>query len=456
MRRYSKYFLVFFLAILLIPDAANAQDSKKTRILIVVDCSNSMWGQWNGVVKMDAAKRLINALVDSLKGVPNVDIALRSYGFHSSRNIQDCQDTELEVPFSENNEDEIKAILKKLRPNGTTPIAYSLMQAAGDFPNSNSKNVIILVTDGIEECKGDPCAVSQALQDKKVILKPFIIGIGLTQDLMQKFDCVGRYYNPATEGDFTEILNQVISQALNNTTVHVNLNNDAGKAVETNVNMTFYTAHNNLAAYNFFHTMNQGKPDTFTVDPLPRYNIQVNTIPPVVVQNVTLKPSQHNIIDIKAPQGTLQLNVTTKEYMRIQCLVRRAGTADVIHVQDFNTMQDYLTGTYDIEVLTLPRLHFKNVKIEQGQITRIDIPQPGKVEFDYNKNAIASLYILRNNKHEWVIDIDATGSIRKGLFLLQPGQYKIVYRDKNSPETESTIEKQFRISSGAYVNVALD
>ena len=37
---------------------------------------------------------------------------------------------------------------------------------------------MILITDGIEECGGDH-AISIALQKKGIVLKPFVIGVGL-------------------------------------------------------------------------------------------------------------------------------------------------------------------------------------------------------------------------------------------------------------------------------------
>src|SRR5439155_22741144 len=125
-----------------------------------------------------------------LKNVPDVLIGLHAYGAHS-HGKQDCEDSRLEVGFNEDNYAEIKKKLKSLEPDGTTPIAYSLGRAQDDFPPGKGKNVIILITDGYEECKGDPCAVSRTLQEKGITLKPFIIGIGLGEDVIQSFHCVG-------------------------------------------------------------------------------------------------------------------------------------------------------------------------------------------------------------------------------------------------------------------------
>ncbi len=125
---------------------------------------------------------------------------------------------------------------------GPLPIAHSLELGGGDFPAGceDCRNIIILITDGVEACDGDACAVSLELQRKGIILKPFVIGIGIDENFRQTFNCIGRFYNAAQEEKFGEIMDVVISQALNATTAQVNLLDINGNPTETNVNLTFY------------------------------------------------------------------------------------------------------------------------------------------------------------------------------------------------------------------------
>ncbi|MBI2271293.1 MAG: VWA domain-containing protein [Bacteroidetes bacterium] len=264
----------------------NAQNKKKqsittpaekptTRILFVFDASYSMFGQWQSGMKMDIAKRMLGEFVDSLKSYDHLEIAFRAYGHqHSLRPQRDCKDTKLEVPFSSDLRGNITAIKRKLSdivPRGTTPIAYTLEQCGDDFPSAGSpnvRNIIILITDGIEECDGDPCAVSLMLQKKGIILKPFVIGVGLDENFKNAFGCIGKFYDASNEESFKNILNIVISQALNNTTAQVNLLDQIGKPSETDVNMTFYDEHSGVIRYNYIHTINnKGVPDTLIIDP---------------------------------------------------------------------------------------------------------------------------------------------------------------------------------------------
>ena len=119
--------------------------------------------------------------MEQFKGVPNVEIALRIYGHQTpiTNDTQDCNDTKLEVPFSVGNIDIIKNKIRGLIAKGATPIARSLEAAAGDFPDTTSRNVIILITDGLESCDNNPCIIAKKLREKGVKVTPFVIGLGM-------------------------------------------------------------------------------------------------------------------------------------------------------------------------------------------------------------------------------------------------------------------------------------
>ena len=132
--RHIKHLLVATLV--LFSTLGNAQTKQKTRILFMFDASQSMLGQWDGQQKIKIATRLLSNVMDSLKSVENLEVALRVYGhqFSVAAGERSCEDTKLEVPFGSDGYDEIKTTLGELYPKGTTPIAYSLEQTKNDFP----------------------------------------------------------------------------------------------------------------------------------------------------------------------------------------------------------------------------------------------------------------------------------------------------------------------------------
>lgn len=185
---------------------------EKTRILFLFDASGSMLAPWGNELRIDAAKRVLTDLVDSLKVNQKVELALRPYGHLTPAKEQNCEDTKLEIPFAAANHDQIINRLKYIYPRGTTPIAYSLAQSAQDFPRDNSyRNIIIIITDGIESCDGDPCAVSLELQKKDIFLRPFVIGLGMEEKFANEFDCMGEYFNAKNIDGFRAVLNGILS-----------------------------------------------------------------------------------------------------------------------------------------------------------------------------------------------------------------------------------------------------
>jgi Ca-activated chloride channel family protein len=423
-----------------------------TRILFVFDASQSMLGIWGKDRKINIARRVLISIIDSLQNLDNVQMALRAYGFQSIVPPQDCNDTKLIVPFAKGNASKIRQELRYLNPKGTTPIAHSLELAGSDFPEEclDCRNIIILITDGIEACDGDPCAVSTELQKNGIVLKPFVIGIGIDEGFKETFDCIGRYYNAADEEKFAEVMEVVISQALNSTTAQVNLLDKYGLPTETNVNMTFSDHFSGKIVQNYMHTMNyRGMPDTLILDHLLTYDLKVNTIPPVYVENIKLSPGKHTVIAADCPQGTLLVKVDGgTQYRGLQYIVRQSGKMETLNMQEVNGEEYYLIGKYDLEIPVLPRIFVKNVEINQSTTTTITIPKPGILNLIKSAPGYGSIYLIISfDKEEWVCNFN--NSVKNETIVLQPGNYRVVFRAQNAKQTLYTINKTAEIKAGS-------
>jgi len=437
--------------------ARSFQNIPPTRILFVFDASFSMFGQWQSGIKMDIAKGMLSNFLDSLKGIPNLEVGFRCYGhqyfLHPQRN---CEDTKLEVPIGKSNTTipQIKERLKGIVPRGTTPIAHTLSKCADDFPDARTRNIIILITDGIEECGGDPCAASLALQQKGVVLKPFVIGVGLGPNI-ESLGCIGKYYDVSNEVNFTNVLNIVVSQALNSTTVQVNLLDQAGKPLETDVEMTFYDDVSGAIRYNYMHTLNnRGLPDTLILDPISTYRLVVHTIPAVEKRGITITPGRHNIIAVDAPQGFLNLQVNgVSNYPALHAIVRKHGEMQTLNVQNFGQTTKYITGKYDLEILTLPRTYLDNVDISQSRTTNITIPTAGMVSIFKPTDGPGQILLEDKNKLTWVCNLNDK-ALQENI-VLQPGNYRVYFRSNMAKETIYTVERKFKIDAGGSVRVMM-
>ena len=437
-------------------DEEDKKPPQTTRILFVLDASQSMYGRWQSDMKITIARKLLTNLLDSLTSVDNVELALRVYGSQYSFPPQVCNDTKLLVPFSKGNIPTIKSKLRTVTPKGTTPIAYALEQSGFDFPEcDNCRNIVILITDGLEECDGDPCAVSRSLQKKGVVLKPFVIGIG--RNFSEAFDCVGTYYDASSEEEFSKALNVVISQALNSTTAQVNLLDEYGKPTETNVSMTFYDNYSGLLKYNFVHTMNnKGLPDTLIIDPLLAYDIVIHTIPSVRLDSVSLTPGKHTVIALETPQGILDLKLTSRDktVRDLKCIVREKGSMNTLNLQHFGSTEKYLTGLYDLEILTTPRIYLEDVEVKQSHTTTIEIPMPGIAVIDKKASGFGGIYLQDENVLKLVYNFRDNMNQRETI-VLQPGTYRAIFRSKYTKRSFFTIEKTFEVKSGISVNVKM-
>ena len=447
-----KYF--FFILLLALSGLIFGQ--KTTRILFILDASNSMNLDWEKQTRMDAAKDILIQSVEKLRDIPNLEIALRVYGHQSqvTNTYQDCGDTKLEVPFGQNTIDAIKTKVSSIKAKGATPIARSLEAAAGDFPDTLARNFIILITDGLESCDNDPCVIAKKLKEKGVKVTPFVIGLGMDLSYLEKFKCIGSYSDAESKESFKVVLNNVISKALLNTTAQINLNDISKKPTETNVTVFLYESGTRNLKYTITHTMNRyGNPDTLILDPNLKYDLVVNTLPKVEKKNVSLQKFTHNVIQVDAPQGFIKLtstkNISNPNYSMRICMKDQQTT---LHSQPFNSTQKYLVGAYDLEIFTLPRT-YQRIEVSQSKTTIVDVIPNGIFEYTSLKGLVGQIFAENGSSLDWVCNLE-DGS-KTGKWNLQPGTYKVVYREKDQKSAAYTKEKSFKVESNKILNINL-
>ncbi|MCB0767420.1 MAG: VWA domain-containing protein [Flavobacteriales bacterium] len=444
--------------------AVMAQDPRPplTRMLFVMDASNSMNAFWGNQPKINTARELLLRSLKELEGQPDLELALRLYGHQTpiAPGKQDCDDTRLEVPFSANSMPAIRSTLQSVRCLGTTPIARSLERAADDFPpitfNDTRKirNIIILITDGIEACDEDPCAVSRALQAKGIVLKPFVIGVGLDESQKYALQCVGNYFDASTPELFEQVLKVVVTQALNSTTAQISLMTADGKPTETDVAVSLYDQRTGKLIDHLMHTMNdRGVPDTLRIDPIYTYQVVAHTVPPSIRNDVKVRPGVHTVIAVDAGTGLLNIRSGSgpSDGNLVQAIVRRSGETSTLISQEVGTTQRLRTGVYDLEVLTLPRLTIPDVRIDQGRTTEIAVPRSGVLNVLPSTPGPAAIFLKRDGHLEWVADIEP--SALRAQFRLLPGEYQVIYRSRSARRTELTQRKDVSIESGRSASI---
>lgn len=167
--------------------------------ILILDASGSMWGQVDGQTKISAARKAVDSILSKWKSTDR--LGLMAYGH---RTKGDCRDIELVVPVSAFDPEKIRSAVRGLNPKGKTPMADSLRAAAQALRASENKATVILVSDGIETCAPDPCAVAAELKKAGVDFTAHVIGFDVTDPAAKnQLQCIAR----ATGGVYLDASN---------------------------------------------------------------------------------------------------------------------------------------------------------------------------------------------------------------------------------------------------------
>jgi Ca-activated chloride channel family protein len=233
------------------------------------------------------------------------------------------------------------------------------------------------------------------------------------------------------------------------------LNNINGKPLETNVSFNLYKAGTKTIVYTFVHTLNKNRlPDTLIIDDKTLYDIEVFTTPVVGASNIKIIPNRHNIIDVDAPRGSLQVKLINpiRSYA-IPTRIYRVEDQKTLNVQQIDEVDLYIVGTYEIEIMTLPRIH-RTVEIKQSHTNIVNIPTPGQLSYKTGSRIVGQIFVLnRDGSMEWVTNLSETAL--SGSYNLQPGEYVVVYRSFHSMNTLHTTKKKFIIVSNKTTTLNL-
>jgi Ca-activated chloride channel homolog len=179
MSPFAKAFCFFVMLVSPLPALSQG------RSIIVLDGSGSMWGQIDGRAKLEIARE---ALVEVLGGLPpETELGLIAYG-HRTQGA--CDDIELIVPPATGTAAAISDAAQNLQFVGKTPLTEAVRQAAVELRSSEEKATVILITDGIETCNADPCALGAELEATGVDFTAHVVGFGLSAEDGAKVACL--------------------------------------------------------------------------------------------------------------------------------------------------------------------------------------------------------------------------------------------------------------------------
>ena len=218
MRSYYSYRVVFlFLTTLLLlgnlsylakaqtDDSVSASD-----LVLILDASGSMWGQIEGQNKISIAKDVLKNLIGELPD--DSEVGLIAYG-HNKKG--DCDDIETIVQPGPLDKAAINKQIDALNPKGKTPITDSVLMAFDLVKANENATTVILVSDGIETCGGDPCQAVKEAKEAGINFIMHVVGFDVGDVDVSELECAaqaggGLYLSAQNADELTQALETAV------------------------------------------------------------------------------------------------------------------------------------------------------------------------------------------------------------------------------------------------------
>ena len=192
---------------MLLPAAAIS--AEKSLIFYILDGSGSMWGRVDGRLKIQVAKEVMNTLLSETPD--DIQCGIMIYGH---RKKGDCSDIEMIVPIGKLNREAAIDKINRITPKGKTPISDSITMAIDKIKGTEYASTIVLVSDGIETCGKDPCALTKSLKESSINFVMHVVGFGVKGGAAKQLACIaeaggGKYFSTSNATDLLAALNQI-------------------------------------------------------------------------------------------------------------------------------------------------------------------------------------------------------------------------------------------------------
>jgi Ca-activated chloride channel homolog len=198
--------------------------SAQTNVDVILDASGSMAAQFGATskTKFDMLKEAFYDVIYEMGGQQKDfprNVAVRLFGSEHPASDKMCKDSKLIASMGAPNLSGIRAVVDGLTAQGTSPISYALSQASKDFPaGGRADRVMVLISDGGDNCGGDPCKVARDLQTgiTKTIIN--VVAFDISPSEEKGLKCIaeasdGKYFLARNESE----LRQAIGNAVNST-----------------------------------------------------------------------------------------------------------------------------------------------------------------------------------------------------------------------------------------------
>ena len=182
--------------LLMVPAGAGAQTAPRgpgcEPAMLVFDATGSMLG--TRITQARAAVRRVMPALAAKRAV-----GLVTYG--GTAETVACSSIRVRRMPAPTNGDEILREIDSITPSGRTPLTEAVSTAVNVLSGIAPAGVVVLVTDGEENCGGDPCALGRQLRDRGSRVTVHVIGFRLRIEEGSALSCLANQ----TGGQFAEV-----------------------------------------------------------------------------------------------------------------------------------------------------------------------------------------------------------------------------------------------------------
>ena len=362
-----------------------ASDTAVNNVMFIIDASGSMAAQVQGKPKIDVAKDVLSSLIKDLPETTNVGLV--AYGH---RQKGDCTDVEELASIAPVNKESLINRINGLHPKGMTPLTFSIQKVAEGLKGKAAETTIILVSDGEETCKGDPCAAVRELKAAGAKFVMHVIGFDVSEKEKKQLNCIagaggGSYFTARNAGELKLAAQQAVEKkepAKSTLTVKAVRN---GQPLQARCEIFKTAGETEQQGEKAGEGLTEKGSKTFTLSP-GTYNLKVENTedtlkPTIAFQGIIIGPGENIEKLAEFSGGTLTVKALRNGIsVKASCAIYKAGTDQekgkekITESAIDGTGKEFklAPGGYEVTVEDLedanrPSLTFKGVIVEAGK-----------------------------------------------------------------------------------------
>jgi Ca-activated chloride channel family protein len=475
MKRLAAACLALSLLCPLLADAPAARAADRS-LLFILDASGSMWGRVEGEPKIGVAKEVLSGLWPQLPA--DARVGLIAYGH---RQKGDCQDIQTLVPLGGGRQAVAEAAAG-LSPKGKTPLAAAVRQAVGQLRQVEHTAEVVLVSDGLESCGGDPCAAVREAKQAGVDFRLQVVGFGLGDADPEQLQCMaqagdGVYYTASNAGELAASLEKAVrAEPLLALTVTANGEKQPARALVYRAGEGQEVDRATLGSGGGHYP----NPHEFRLAP-GAYDLKVEpeniAAPAQWRRGVEVRAEEPAEVAVDFSSGTLTVHVTANgDTEPARVYLYKAGTKDEVDRDTLGSGGGHYAnpesfrlppGSYDLKVrpekIAAPAKWRKGLEVEAGQETETAVDfSSGTLTLHVTaggETRPSRVYLYRAGTKDEV-DRDTLGSggghyANPESFRLPPGSYDLKVRDK-AKELPDAWAKGVKVRAGRETEVSVE